>query len=33
MFKKARKFFENNMESIAMGLAVATGTDIHLYID
>jgi len=33
MFKKARKFFENNMESIAMGLAVAAGTDIHSYID
>lgn len=33
MFKKARKFFENNMNSIAMGLAVATGSDIRPYID
>ncbi len=27
MFKKARKFFENNMESIAMGFAFVNGTD------
>lgn len=27
MFKKARKFFENNMESIAMGLAAVSGND------
>lgn len=33
MFKKARKFFENNMETIAMGLAVTVGADIHSYID
>lgn len=33
MFKKARKFWENNMEAIAMGLAVASGNDIRAYID
>lgn len=27
MFKKARKFFENNMDSIAMGFAYVNGTD------
>lgn len=33
MFKKARKFFVNNMDAIAMGLAVATGSDFCPYID
>ena len=33
MFKKARKFLENNMESIAMGLAFVNGSDIRPYID
>lgn len=33
MFKKARKFLENNMESIAMGLAVMSGNDLRPYMD
>lgn len=27
MFKKVRKFFENNMESIAISLAAISGND------
>ena len=27
MFKKARKFFENNVESISMALSFVNGTD------
>ena len=36
MFKKARKYLENNMDSIAMGLAglaVMNGSDIRPYIN
>ena len=33
MFKKARKFFENNVESIAMGFAMMNHGDIHSYFN
>jgi len=33
MFKKARKFFENNMESIALGFAIMNHGDICTYLD
>lgn len=33
MFKRVRKYFENNLETIAMGLAAANGNDVRSYID
>ena len=33
MLKKAKKFFENNMESIALGFAIMNHGDIHSYLD
>lgn len=33
MFKKARKFLADNMDSIAMGFAYLNGKDIRSYIN
>lgn len=33
MFKKARKFFEKNAESIAMGFAMMNHGDIRSYLN
>ena len=33
MLKMVKRYFENNLEVIAMGLAVASGNDIRVYID
>ncbi len=33
MFNKVKNYFENNMESIAMGLAMVSGNDFLPFID
>lgn len=33
MFRKIRKYFAENIDTIAMGLAFVSGTDIRNYID
>ena len=33
MFKMIKKYFEENLEAIASGMAAVTGVDIYTYID
>ena len=33
MFNKVKNYFENNMEAIAMGLAMVSGNDFLPFID